>query len=92
MLTLDELWYGNIGYESHTSGDREYSRETKKLLALSEKLIPMLSDEQKQAFDKFNDQQLHVYAISEKDAFVAGVRLGAELILDVLCDVDVRRS
>ncbi len=37
MLTLDELWYGNIGYESRTSGDREYSRETKKLLALSEK-------------------------------------------------------
>ena len=92
MLMLDELWYGNTCFESHTAGDKEYKKESKKLCELSEKLLHMLSEEQREAFNQFSDQQLSVYAISEKDAFIHGVRFGAEFMLDVLCNVELNFS
>ena len=92
MLMLDELWYGNTTFESHTAGDKEYKKESKKLCELSEKLLPMLSEEQREAFNQFSDQQLTVYAIGEKDAFICGVRFGVEFILDVLCNIELNFS
>lgn len=92
MLILDELWYGNVNFEGHTAGDKEYKKETKKLWELSEKFMPMLNDEQKKAFNTLNDQQLSVYALSEKDAFIHGVRFGVEFILDVFCNTELNFS
>ena len=89
MLMLDELWYGNLLFESYTSEDKEYKKEAKKLLTLSESFIPTLSEEQKEAFNALNDQQLSVYALSEKDAFISGVRFGVEFILDGFCKVEL---
>ena len=89
MLMLDELWYGNTAFESHTAGDKEYKKETRKLLELYDSFMPLLSEEQAKAFNTLNDQQLSVYALSEKDAFVAGVRFGAEFMLDVLCNIEL---
>ena len=92
MLLLDELWYGNVNFESHTADDKEYKKETKKLWELSEKFMPLLTDEQKKAFNALNDQQLNVYALSEKDAFIHGVRFGVEFILDVFCNIELNFS
>lgn len=92
MLILDELWYGNMTFESHTAGDKEYKKETKKLYELSDKFLPMLSEEQRKAFNEFTDQQLSVYAISEKDAFITGVRFGVEFMLDALCNIELNFS
>ena len=30
MLMLDEIWYGNMCFEVHTSNDKEYKKSTKK--------------------------------------------------------------
>ena len=92
MLMLDELWYGNMTFESHTAGDKEYKKETKKLCEMSDKFLPMLSEEQRKAFNELSDQQLSVYAISEKDAFITGVRFGVEFMLDVLCNIELNFS
>jgi len=92
MLMLDELWYGNMTFEPHTAGDKEYKKETKKLCEMSDKFLPMLSEEQRKAFNELSDQQLSVYAISEKDAFITGVRFGVEFMLDALCNVELNFS
>ena len=54
--------------------------------------MPLLTDEQKKAFNALNDQQLSVYALSEKDAFIHGVRFGVEFILDVFCNIELNFS
>lgn len=92
MLILNELWYGNCTFESHTTGDKEYKKETQKLLQQYDKFLPLLSDEQEKAFSAFNDQQMSVCAIAEKDAFIAGVRFGVEFMLDALCNVELNIS
>ena len=90
MLFLDKLWYESITLESHITGDQEYFRETTKLAELAESFDSMLSDRQMAVFENFSDQQLQVNAIGEKDAFVSGVRFGVKLLLDILCDADLR--
>ena len=92
MLMLDELWYGNMVFEDYTAADKEYKKETAKLLTLSESFILSLSQEQKEAFNALNDQQLCVHAIAEKDAFISGVRFGVEFMLDALCNVELNFS
>lgn len=92
MLMLDELWYGNICFESHTAGDKEYKKETQKLCEMSDKFMPLLTEEQRKAFNALNDQQLSVYALSEKDAFIHGVRFGVEFMLDALCNIEFNFS
>ena len=92
MLMLDELWYGNMTFESHTAGDKEYKKETKKLCEMSDRFMPLLTEEQKKEFNALNDQQLGVYALAEKDAFISGVRFGVEFMLDALCNVELNFS
>ena len=92
MLMLDELWYGNMTFESYTSSDKEYKKETIKLLELSEKFMPLLSEEQKKVFNELNDQQLSVHALAEKDAFISGLRFGVEFMLDVFCNIELNFS
>ena len=50
--------------------------------------MPLLTEEQKKEFNALNDQQLGVYALAEKDAFISGVRFGVEFMLDALCNVE----
>ena len=92
MLMLDELWYGNMCFEGHTANDKEYKKETQKLCEMSEKFMPLLSEEQRKEFNELNDQQLSVYALAEKDAFITGVRFGVEFMLDSLCNVELNFS
>ena len=92
MLMLDELWYGNMCFEGHTANDQEYKKATKKLCDMSEKFMPLLSEEQRKEFNELNDQQLSVYALAEKDAFITGVRFGVEFMLDSLCNVELNFS
>ena len=88
MLMLDELWYGNMTFENYTASDKEYRKATKKLCEMSDKFMPLLTEEQKKEFNALNDQQLGVYALAEKDAFISGVRFGVEFMLDALCNVE----
>ena len=92
MLMLDELWYGNMTFESYTALDKEYKKETKKLCELSDKFMPLLTEEQRKAFNELNDKQLSVYALGEKDAFISGVRFGVEFMLDVFCNIELNFS
>lgn len=92
MLMLEELWYGNVNFESHTADDKEYKKATKKLCEMSDKFMPLLTEEQKKEFNALNDQQLGVYALAEKDAFISGVRFGVEFMLDALCNIELNFS
>lgn len=83
MTTLENLYYGNI-----VPSDKDIRRgsEYSKLLNLSvrneEKLMPTLSKEQKVMFEKYKDCVIEMNSISEKEAFVAGMKLGIKIIAE----------
>jgi hypothetical protein len=83
MTTLENLYYGNI-----VPADKDIRRgsEYSKLLNLSvrneEKLMPTLSKEQKVIFEKYKDCVIEMNSISEKEAFVEGMKLGIKIIAE----------
>ena len=86
---LEELFYGNINPQ-----DKQFNRGTKfdeavRLLSKNEqKLIAMLDEKEKDLFDKFKDCQDEIDKYNSEDAFVAGFRLGARLVIESFSEDD----
>ena len=87
MTTLENLYYGNI---VPSDKDIRHGSEYSKLLNLSvrneEKLMPTLSKEQKVIFEKYKDCVIEMNSISEKEAFVEGIKLGIKIISETYLD------
>lgn len=59
-------------------------KSTVKVFACMERFRKELSPEGKKALDEFFNKEMQLADISEQDAFVRGVRIGARFILDVI--------
>ena len=87
MTTLENLYYGNI-----FPADKDIKRgsEYSKLLNLSvrneEKLLPTLSKEQKILFEIYKDCVTEMNGISEKEAFIQGIKLGIKIVAETYLD------
>ncbi len=85
MNILEELYYGNV-FPSEKCA--ELNKQTKELLILQnrneEKLMLILTDEQKETFEKFKDCTREFYEISERQSFILGFKLGARIIIEAI--------
>ena len=83
MKTIDELWYGNISpFEQCT----RRNKKLKELLTLTarnkEELDATLTDRQKEILEKFEDCMNEMNAITERNAFSYGFKLGIRLMAE----------
>ena len=85
MYILEDIWAGKL-----TPADRvvrpgsPYQKISHENTQWLEQFRKELSPEGKHAFDEYYNTQMSLCDISETDAFVRGVRLGAKFILDVM--------
>ena len=80
MTTLEDLYYGNIDpANKYIKRGGEYSKLISLLVRNEEKLMPTLSKEQKVIFEKYKDCYDEMYCISEKEAFIQGIKLGIKM-------------
>ena len=85
MQILEELYIGNV-----RPGERSFKRNSQYSRALSEsadaadRLIAVLSEEQKKLFDEFTDAQREVSVLTDCETFVYGFQTGAKIMMDVL--------
>ena len=87
MYLLKDLWYGNINPgERYGRRGSEYMRLSREVSDCMDRLIAELSPKSVELLDEFLDKRLILNSISEEDAFVRGVRIGAQFILDVVGD------
>ena len=90
MNILEELWYGNIyPNEQSIRKDSEYAQALRKVADEKESLLPSLSPELQKGIEKILDVQLEAAVIAERDAFVMGLRLATQIIVDGLTDLPV---
>lgn len=83
MTILEDLYYGNIvPAEKGIKKGGEYSKLLNLAARNEEKLSDTLTKEQKILFEKYKDCTLDMYGISEKEAFVDGVKLGVKIIVE----------
>lgn len=87
MTTIENLYYGNIvPAEKGIKKGSEYSKLLNLAARNEEKLSATLTKEQKILFEKYKDCTLEMYGISEKEAFVEGVKLGVKIVAETIFD------
>lgn len=83
MTILENLYCGNIvPAEKEIKKGSEYFKLLNLAARNEEKLSATLTKEQIFLFEKYKDCTLEMYGISEKEAFVEGVKLGLKIIVE----------
>ena len=83
MTTLENFYFGNIN-----PSDYEVKTDVKKQLNLITKLTGELNEtlsteEQKEVFEQIITCQMSLIALSERDAFIKGYKLGTRMTTEV---------
>ena len=85
MLILEQLWQGQITpFEREIKEDSEYQKLSHKTTELQNQFYKELTSEGKKAFNEYYDIEQELASISEQDAFIKGVQVGARIILDIM--------
>ena len=86
MTTLENFYFGNI-----IPSEYKQSRDTKKKLSEMTKLLDELramltTEQQKEKLEQIENCQLSLIALSEKDAFIEGFKLGVKMTTEIYAD------
>ena len=86
MTTLENFYFGNIDPSEY-----KQSRDTKKKLSEMTKLLDelrsMLTTEQhKEKLEQMENCQLSLIALSEKDAYIEGFKLGVKMATEIFAE------
>ena len=87
MTTLENFYYGNIiPHESIVKQTGHFAKVLNKLNKAEDNLTETLSEQQKILFDKFNETSSMLCAVSEKEAFIHGFKLGMRFMFEAIDD------
>ena len=86
MTTLENFYFGNIN-----PSDYRQSRDTKKKLSKMTRLLDELrstltNEQQKEKLEQIENCQLSLIALSEKDAYIEGFKLGVKMATEIYAD------
>ena len=85
MNILEEFWYGNIEpTEYDTSSSKEYKEMLQLISRNEEKLLAIMTDEQKDLFSRYQDCVREYQAMAECLLFQNSFRLGARITMEVM--------
>ena len=90
MTTLEDFYFGNVNPSEY-----EQSNEVRKKLSAMTDLIEELStlfenDRQKEKIDQLADKQTELIALSERDAYIEGFKLGVRMATEIYADTPQR--
>ena len=90
MKTLEELWYGNIDPQGR---DIKKGSRIERILSLVVKnddtMQAMLSDMQKEQYEKLCDSQNELTGLLEREAFIEGFCLATKIMIDVISTMEI---
>ena len=83
MTTLEAFYFGNVNPSEDNQG-----RDTKKKLSEMAKLLDefrsiITSEQQKEKLEQIESCQLSLIALSEKDAYIEGFKLGVKIETEI---------
>ena len=86
MTTLEDFYFGNI-----TPSEYRQKKDTRKKLSemtdLIDKQKSLLTDEQqKEKIEQIDSCQLSLIALSERDAYIEGFKLGVRIATEIYAD------
>ena len=82
---LGELWHGNITPQEDCRNNTPEMKQLMDYMARHhDDLLKMLTDEQRDIFERFDDCWSEYASLAEEAIFVYAFRLGAKMTLDAL--------
>ena len=88
---LDQLWGGEIRpCDRVVKRGGEYERLQKNAQTQYDRFWSLLTPEAKEACKAFEEANLSLMSISDRDFFVKGFRLGVQLVLAAICEDDTQ--
>ena len=86
MTALEDFYFGNVNPSEYNQG-----RDTKKKLSEMAKLLDefrsiITSEQQKEKLEQIESCQLSLIALSEKDAYIEGFKLGVKIATEIYTD------
>ena len=89
MKILKEPWYGNINPQGRDSQKDPRMEQALYLVVKNEDAMrAMLSDMQKEQFEKMSDRQSELTDLLERRAFAEGFRLAVKIMVDVIITME----
>ena len=87
MTTLENFYFGNINPSEY-----KQSKDTKKKLSEVTRLLDELrstltTEQQKVKLEQIENYQLSLIALSEKDAYIEGFKLGVKMTTEIYADI-----
>jgi hypothetical protein len=91
MTILENFYFGNINPSEYRQ-----SRDTKKKLSKMTRLLEELrstltTEQQKEKLEQIENCQLSLIALSEKDAYIEGFKIGVRMTTEIYADTQQRR-
>ena len=90
MTTIENFYFGNI-----SPSEYKQSKDTRQTLTKMTRLIDELKyiltdDQQKEKLDQIDNCQLSLIALSERDAYIEGFKLGVKMTTEIFADTQQR--
>lgn len=85
MKILEDLWYGNIDPQGRPiKKGSEVERTLSLVVKHDDALCQMLTDEQKEQYEKLHDIQNKLSCLLEQEAFAEGFCLAVKIMIEVM--------
>lgn len=90
MTTLENFYFGNINPSEY-----KQNKDTKKKLSemtglLDELKILLTTEQQQEKLEQIDQCQLSLIALSERDAYLEGFKLGVKMTTEIYADTQQR--
>ena len=90
MKILEELWYGNIDPQGRDiKKDSRLERALSLIVKNDDELRAMLSDIQKEQYEKVHDCQNELTDLLEREAFTEGFSLAVKIMIEVINTMEI---
>ncbi|WP_407384310.1 DUF6809 family protein [Ruminococcus sp.] len=90
MTTLENFYFGNVNpseYKQNKDTEKKLSEMTRLLDELQSTLT---TEQQKEKLEQIENCQLSLIALSEKDAFIEGFKIGVRMTTEIYADTQQR--
>ena len=82
---LEDLYYGNLTpFEKHVKRGSEYDTISKELSNTLDVFFSFLNEEERKIYRKIESDFSKLNSIAEKESFIDGFRIGAQIILEIM--------
>ena len=86
MTTLENFYFGNINLSEYKQSGNSKKKLSEMTRLFDDLRSTLTNEQQKEKLEQIENCQLSLIALSEKDAFIEGFKLGVKMTTEIYAD------